>query len=74
MVRIRLSYLVLGLFTLLCGLLSVAMADFYTYRDAHGQYHFTNDPSTIPVAYRQQATATRPPRGQRWASCSSASW
>lgn len=59
MARIRLSYLVLGLLTLLCGVLSVALADFYTYRDAHGQHHFTNDPSTIPVAYRQQATATR---------------
>jgi hypothetical protein len=59
MARIRLSYPVLGLLTLLCGLASVALADFYSYRDAQGQRHFTNDPSTIPVAYRQQAMATR---------------
>jgi hypothetical protein len=59
MARIRLSYAVLGLLTLLCGLVSVALADFYSYRDAQGQRHFTNDPSTIPAAYRQQAMETR---------------
>jgi Domain of unknown function (DUF4124) len=59
MVRIRLSYLVVGLITFLCSFVSVALADFYGYRDAQGQHHFTNDPSTIPVVYRQQAMAER---------------
>lgn len=59
MVRIRLSYLVVGLITFLCSFVSVALADLYGYRDAQGQHHFTNDASTIPAVYRQQAMAER---------------
>jgi hypothetical protein len=55
----RLSYILPGLMALLLARAAIATADFYTYRDAQGQRHFTNDASTIPVADRQQAAATR---------------
>jgi hypothetical protein len=59
MLRMRLSYVVPGLLALLFVYTSIATADLYTYRDAQGQRHFTNDASTIPTANRQQAAATR---------------
>jgi hypothetical protein len=59
MVRIRLSYLVVGLITFFCSFVSVALAELYGYRDAQGQHHFTNDASTIPAVYRQQAMVER---------------
>lgn len=57
--NIRLSGIILWLVMAIFGCVSLAIADLYTYRDAQGRLHLTNDPSTIPVAYRMQANATR---------------
>ena len=53
------SQCVLMLVAWLLVFAGTASGAIYTYRDAQGRLHFTNNLNQVPAAYRDQAAASR---------------